>query len=37
MTCFSVIQDPRIERNKRYPLEEVIVITILANIALAQG
>jgi hypothetical protein len=30
-TCFSVIQDPRIERNKLYPLEEVIVI------AMAQG
>ena len=28
--------DPRIERNKLYPLEEVIVITILATIAMAQ-
>jgi predicted transposase YbfD/YdcC len=37
MTFFSVIQDPRIERNKLYPLEEVIVITILATIAMAQG
>jgi predicted transposase YbfD/YdcC len=37
MTYFSVIQDPRIERNKLYPLEEVIVITILATIAMAQG
>jgi hypothetical protein len=27
MTCFSVIQDTRIEWNKLYPLEEVIVIT----------
>jgi hypothetical protein len=26
-----------VERNKRYPLEEVIIITILAVIALAQG
>ncbi|MDR3356332.1 MAG: ISAs1 family transposase [Spirochaetaceae bacterium] len=34
MTCFSVIQDPRIERNKLYPLYEVIVITIPALIAL---
>jgi hypothetical protein len=33
MTCFSVIQDPRIERNKLYPLDEIIVITILATIA----
>jgi hypothetical protein len=30
-------QDPRIERNKLYPLYEVIVIAILAVIALAQG
>jgi hypothetical protein len=26
-TCFSVIRDTRIERNKLYPLQEVIVIT----------
>jgi hypothetical protein len=37
MTYFSVIRDPRVERNKLYPLPEVIVITILAVIALAQG
>jgi hypothetical protein len=37
MTFFSVIRDPRIERNKLYPLEEVIVTTILATIATAQG
>jgi hypothetical protein len=37
MTYFSVIRDPRIERNKLYPLHEVIVITILAVIAMAQG
>jgi hypothetical protein len=37
MTYFSVIQDPRIERNKLYPLEEVIVITILSTVAMAQG
>jgi hypothetical protein len=37
MTWFSVIQDPRIERNKLYPLDEIIVITILAAIAMAQG
>jgi predicted transposase YbfD/YdcC len=37
MTYCSVIRDPRIERNKRYPLYEVIVVTILAVIALAQG
>jgi hypothetical protein len=37
MTYFSVIRDPRIERSKLYPLYEVIVITILAVIALAQG
>jgi hypothetical protein len=33
-TCFSVIQDPWIERNKLYPLDEIIVITILAAIAI---
>jgi hypothetical protein len=37
MSYFSVIRDPRVERNKLYPLYEVIVITILAVIALAQG
>jgi hypothetical protein len=37
MTCFLVIRDPRIERNKLYPLHEVIVITILAVTATAQG
>jgi hypothetical protein len=36
MACFSVIRDPRIERNKLYPLYEVIVITIPAVIATAQ-
>jgi hypothetical protein len=36
-TCFSVIRDLRIERNKPCPLHEVIVITILAVIATAQG
>jgi hypothetical protein len=37
MTYFSVIRHPRIKRNKLYPLHEVIVITILAVIAMAQG
>ena len=37
MTWFSVIPDPRVERNKLYPLHEIIVITILAVIAMAQG
>ena len=37
MAYFSVIRDPRIERNKLYPLYEVIVVTILAVIALARG
>jgi hypothetical protein len=36
-TYFSVIRDPQIERNKRYPLREGIVITILALIAMARG
>jgi predicted transposase YbfD/YdcC len=34
---FSVIKDPRIERKKLYPLIEVIVITLLAVMAFAQG
>jgi hypothetical protein len=34
MTWFSVIQYPRIERNKLYPLDEIIVITILATIVM---
>jgi hypothetical protein len=37
MTCFSVIRDPRIERNKLYPLYGIIVITIPALISLARG
>jgi hypothetical protein len=36
-TYFSVIRDPRIERNTLYPLHEDIVITILAVTATAQG
>jgi predicted transposase YbfD/YdcC len=34
---FSVIEDPRIERKKKYPLIEVIIITLLAVMAFAQG
>ena len=37
MEYFSVIKDPRIERKKKYPLIEVIVITLLATMAFAQG
>jgi hypothetical protein len=37
MNYFSAVKDPRIERNELYPLEEVIVITILAVIAMARG
>jgi hypothetical protein len=37
MGYFSDIHDPRIERNTLYPLHEVIVITILAAISMAQG
>jgi hypothetical protein len=37
MTYFSAIRDPRIERNKLYPLHEAIVITMLAVIALARA
>ncbi|MDR1316012.1 MAG: ISAs1 family transposase [Spirochaetales bacterium] len=34
---FQHIKDPRIERNKAYPLLEVIVITLLAVMAFAEG
>jgi hypothetical protein len=37
MSYFSVIRDPRGEGNKRYPLHEVIVSSLLAVIAMAQG
>jgi predicted transposase YbfD/YdcC len=37
MDYFKDINDPRIERNKAYPLIEVIVITILAVMAFAEG
>jgi hypothetical protein len=34
---FKDIKDPRVERNKAYPLIEVIVITLLAVMAFAEG
>jgi hypothetical protein len=34
---FKHIKDPRIERDKAYPLIEVIVITLLAVMAFAEG
>jgi len=37
MDYFKDIKDPRVERNKIYPLIEVIVITILAIMASAEG
>jgi predicted transposase YbfD/YdcC len=37
MDYFKDIKDPRVERNKAYPLIEVIVITILAVMAFAEG
>jgi predicted transposase YbfD/YdcC len=37
MDYFKDIKDPRIDRNKDYPLIEVIVITILAVMAFAEG
>ncbi|MDR2070821.1 MAG: transposase family protein, partial [Treponema sp.] len=37
MDYFKDIKDPRIERNKAYPLIEVIVITLLAIMAFAEG
>jgi hypothetical protein len=37
MEYFRNIEDPRIDRNKDYPLIEVIVITVLAVTAFAEG
>jgi predicted transposase YbfD/YdcC len=37
MEYFREIEDPRIDRNKDYPLIEVIVITVLAVMAFAEG
>ncbi|MDR1957054.1 MAG: transposase family protein [Treponema sp.] len=37
MPYVSLIRDPWVEQNNVYPLHEVIVITLLAVIALAQG
>jgi predicted transposase YbfD/YdcC len=37
MEYFSVIPDPRKETNRKYPLYEVIAITILAVMSFAQG
>jgi hypothetical protein len=37
MDYFKGIKDPRIERNKAYPLIEIIAITILAVMAFAEG
>jgi hypothetical protein len=34
---FKHIKDPRVDRNKDYPLIEVIVITLLAVMAFAEG
>jgi hypothetical protein len=34
---FKHIEDPQIERNNGYPLREVIVITLLAVMAFAEG
>jgi hypothetical protein len=34
---FKNIKDPRVERNKAYSLIEVIVITLLAVMAFAEG
>ncbi|MDR0601491.1 MAG: hypothetical protein LBG42_03850 [Treponema sp.] len=36
MTCFSGLQAPRTGRNKPYPLEEIIAITIPATIAMVR-
>jgi hypothetical protein len=34
---FKDVKDPLIERKKRYPLNEVIIITILAFMSMAEG
>jgi predicted transposase YbfD/YdcC len=37
MAYFSTLEDPRAKVNRRYPLEEVVAITILAVMAFAKG
>jgi hypothetical protein len=37
MEYFSILPDPRKETNRKYPLYEVIAITILAVMSFAQG
>jgi predicted transposase YbfD/YdcC len=37
MAYFSVIKDPRVELHRKYPLTEVIAITILAVMSFARG
>ncbi|MDR1748521.1 MAG: transposase family protein [Spirochaetaceae bacterium] len=37
MEYFSGIPDPRKETNKKYPLDEVVAITILAVLSFAAG
>ena len=37
MEYFSAVPDPRKEINKKYPLYEIIVITILAVMSFAKG
>ncbi|MDR1956510.1 MAG: transposase family protein [Treponema sp.] len=34
---FKDVKDPRIERKKLYPLNEVMVITIVAFMSMAEG
>jgi hypothetical protein len=34
---FKDVKDPRIERKKRYPLNELIIITVLACMSMAEG
>jgi hypothetical protein len=34
---FKDVKDPRIERKKLYPLDEVIIITIVAFMSMAEG
>ncbi|MDR1956789.1 MAG: transposase family protein [Treponema sp.] len=37
MEYFKNVKDPRIERKNRYPLNEVIIITIVACMSMAEG
>ena len=37
LSHFSILPDPRIDRTKRYPLEEIILLIITATVSGCEG